>query len=292
MEGTVIRLESIVVGTDFTECSRVALLHARRIAQWSGAALHVVHVIEPAGSRAPGWAAVAVAPSGPQSDAAEAAFARWAAFRGGVPDSAGLEFEAIVAPRLDGLRRFVTTQAADLVVLGAFGERRPNVGLGTMASDAIRGLSTDVLVVRDDYEIPFRTVVAGIDFSDTSRRALATAAMLARGDGARLHAVHVVKAADGSTETGQRLGSEFGPALDALVDEVIPQGGGLEPVTCVFPYSGTRSGLLEFCACVDADVVVIGTRGHSNLRDTVLGSTAEKVLKDSACAVWACRARD
>jgi len=35
--------------------------------------------------------------------------------------------------------------------------------------------------------------------------------------------------------------------------------------------------------------VVVGTRGRTNLRDFVLGSTAEKVLRDSRIAVWACK---
>ncbi len=285
-------LKSIVVGLDFSDCSRVALTHARRIADWSGAALHAVHVVEPPGSRAPGWAAAAVAPSGPQPDPVAEAGTQWAAFRRKHPGLEGLEPQMIVAGRIDGLRQAAETHRADLLVLGAFGHRRPNVGLGTMASGAIRELPEDVLVVRDDFEGPFRTVVAGIDFSDTCRRALASAAMLARGEGARLHAVHVVRAADGSPETVERVSREFGPALEALVGEVVPTGNGPAVKLDVFPYAGTRSGLLEFCAVVNADVVAIGTRGRSNLRDVVLGSTAEKVLRDSACAVWASKPRD
>ena len=52
-----------------------------------------------------------------------------------------------------------------------------------------------------------------------------------------------------------------------------------------------RSGVLEFAALVNADVVAVGTRGRSNLRDVVLGSTAEKVLRDSVCAVLAVKPR-
>lgn len=285
-------LSSIVVGLDFSECSRVALTHAQRIAGWSGAALHAVHVVEPPGSRAPGWAVAAAAPSGPQPDPVAEARAQWAAFREGHSGLDGIELEMPVAGRLDGLRQAAETHRADLIVLGAFGHRRPNVGLGTMATGAIRELPNDVLVVRDDFEDPFRTVVAGVDFSDTCRRALASAAMLARGDGARLHAVYVVRAHDGSPETVERVRGEFGPPLESLVEEVVPAGGGQVAKVDVFPYAGTRSGLLEYCAVVNADVVAIGTRGRSNLRDVVLGSTAEKVLKDSACAVWASKPRD
>ena len=66
---------------------------------------------------------------------------------------------------------------------------------------------------------------------------------------------------------------------------------GLEVHAKVFPYSGYRSGVLEFAALVNADLVAVGTRGRSNLRDLVLGSTAEKVLRDSVCAVLAAKPR-
>jgi nucleotide-binding universal stress UspA family protein len=39
-------LTSIVVGLDFSECSRVALGHAQRIASWAGAQVHPVHVVD------------------------------------------------------------------------------------------------------------------------------------------------------------------------------------------------------------------------------------------------------
>ena len=41
MEG----LESIVVGLDFSHCSRAALAHAQRVASWAGAQVHPVHLV-------------------------------------------------------------------------------------------------------------------------------------------------------------------------------------------------------------------------------------------------------
>jgi nucleotide-binding universal stress UspA family protein len=40
------RLKSILVGVDFSECSKAALQQAARMAKWNGATLHVLHVIE------------------------------------------------------------------------------------------------------------------------------------------------------------------------------------------------------------------------------------------------------
>jgi len=66
------------------------------------------------------------------------------------------------------------------------------VGMGTLASACVRSVQTDVLIVRDTYRDPFHTVVAGIDFSSTSRRALEMAALIAHGEGAKLYAAHIV----------------------------------------------------------------------------------------------------
>ena len=132
------------------------------------------------------------------------------------------------------------------------------------------------------------SILVGIDFSDCSRSALSHALRIGRAWGAAVTAVHVVPAPDGTTATQARLAAEYGPALEAIVAESrLPAG--LQPRQEIFPYAGRRSGLLEFGAVVNADLVAIGTRGRTNLRDVVLGSTAEKLLRDSVCAVWAAK---
>jgi len=50
---------------------------------------------------------------------------------------------------------------------------------------------------------------------------------------------------------------------DAFVNENQVQYPGLEMHAKVFPYSGYRSGVLEFAALVNADLVAVGTRGRA-----------------------------
>lgn len=171
-------------------------------------------------------------------------------------------------------------------MLGAVGATRPNTGMGTVASGCIRGVPTDVLVVRDNYREPFHTIAVGIDFSENCRPALESAAFVAHHEGARLHAVHV---APGNSDSYARLRDELGPQLQAFVTTATDLYPGLDVRCHVYPYSGHRSGILEYAALVNADLVVVGTRGRSNLRDVALGSTAEKVLRDSVVAVWAAK---
>ena len=281
-------LASIVVGLDFSECSRVALGHAQRVASWAGAQVHPVHVVDAPVDEMPEEAALTVMQRGIREGLVEDARKRWDAFVEGSPGASDLRLDVCVAHRLVGIRQQLDHHKADLLVLGAFGEQRPSVGMGTLASACVRSVPTDVLIVRDNYRDPFRTVVVGIDFSATCQRALEAASLMAHGEGAKLYAAHVVPA---QVETFAQLRNELGPDLNAFVNETTRKYPGLDVHARVFPYSGHRSGVLEFAALVDADLVAVGTRGQSNLRDVVLGSTAEKILRDSVCAVWAAKPR-
>jgi nucleotide-binding universal stress UspA family protein len=63
----------------------------------------------------------------------------------------------------------------------------------------------------------------------------------------------------------------------------------LKPTFEVADCGGHRSGIVDAAARVHADLIVLGTRGRSTLRDILLGSTAEKVLRESRCSVLAVR---
>lgn len=279
------RLASIVVGIDFSDSSWVALEHAARIARWFGASLYAVHVVE-TGDLPRSFATPTPLQQGIRAGLQDEVRRRWSAFTRGLVDADEVPLDVSFGSRFGGIHRYVLERGADLLVLGAVGHARPNVGLGTLASGCIRSVPADVLVVRDDFHGPFRTAVVGVDFSATSGRALETGAMLAAKEAAILRAVFVVPDAQGaamppSQDVDQELEMFTRAATDAWPD--------LEVRCDVYPHTGHRSGLLEFATVVHGDIVVVGTRGRTNLRDVMLGSTAEKVLRDSLIAVLACK---
>jgi nucleotide-binding universal stress UspA family protein len=279
------KLSSIVVGIDFSDSSWVALGHAARIARWADASLHGVHVVE-TGDLPRSFATLTPLQQGIRASLQDEVRRRWSVFARGAVDVDEVPLDVSFGSRSGGIHQHVLDRGADLLVLGAVGHARPNVGLGTLASGCIRGVPADVLVVRDDFHGPFRTVVVGVDFSETSGRTLETGAMLAARESAILRAVFVVPDAQGAAmpppqDVEQELEMFTRAATDAWPD--------LEVRCDVYPHTGHRSGLLEFATVVHGDIVVLGTRGRTNLRDVVLGSTAEKVLRDSLIAVWACK---
>ena len=130
-----------------------------------------------------------------------------------------------------------------------------------------------------------KTIVAAIDFSDSTEKVLAAAAAQARAFGAALHVVHVLEPEPAYTAYGFTP-DEF-PAMHVFQDEARKRAKvRLEEVSATAP--GARAELLEgsplpsvldFVKKVDADLVVLGTHGHGRMAALLLGSVAEGMVR-------------
>lgn len=293
---------SIVVGTDFSPCSAVALSQALRIATWSHASLHAVHVIDTTVVMEPG-ASLSEFQQAVRASLTDAALSAWRDFAAGIPGAAEITVEITPNNRVAGVLEHARGTRADLLVLGAFGARRPDVGFGTLATACVRTSLTDVLLVRDTQRGPFRAVVAGIDFSAASLKALYRAAAIATHEGAELHALHLLEAPwhrlgypalepKWLTENQQAYRQRAERMLADFTRPVVTANPGLR-LRVVCEDSGThRHGIADYATKAGADLTVLGTRGRTNLRDILLGSTAERVLAESSCSVLAVTAAD
>ncbi|HKJ71311.1 MAG TPA: universal stress protein [Gammaproteobacteria bacterium] len=137
-------------------------------------------------------------------------------------------------------------------------------------------------------------ILAPVDQSDPARGAARAAAELAVKFGAELHLLHVV--------TPQLIYAEW-PELvmppEDLTAEMLEQCrrylDGLEAeltglgasVTVHCEESAMRpfAAISQFARDLPADLVVIGSHGRTGLRHTLLGSTAEKVVRKAPCPV-------
>ena len=290
-------LTSIVVATDFSPCSAVAVAQAIRIGSWARATVHVVHVIDTVVVIELEHALSSMQQNIRNSLIDDATLA-WKSFATTIPGASDLPVEVVINNRIVGILGCAREHNADLLIVGAFGHSPPDLGMGTVASACVRKSASNVLLVRDTQPGAFNSIVAAVDFSDTSALALVRAADFAAGENATLHAVHIFEAPwqqvnYGRPQTAEthRLQADYRDQLVARLHEFVKPAAAAYPnlrlqVSCHDSF-GHRSGIVEFARSVTADLIVLGTRGRTNLRDILLGSTAEEALHESHCSVLA-----
>ncbi|MCC6678566.1 MAG: universal stress protein [Phycisphaerales bacterium] len=287
------RLRSIVVGVDFSEASAVAMRQAQRLALWSTATVHPVHVAFPPVEFVPDPVFYPL-PMVPAEDVVADAKAAWAEFGKDVPGRAALGLEIIVGQPLAELQRFAKERGADLIIVGA--SQASGRGVGTFAAACVRHPACKVLIVRESTPGVFRRMVVGVDFSDNSARALEAAARFAAQDSADVRIVHIfsppwkrsrARATDALSDEQfrERYRDALKGHLRAFCEKTVAEMAYLRPRYEVHEDDSPGRGLLA--AIAGADLVVVGTHGRSNLREFLLGRTTDRVLREAACSILA-----
>jgi len=143
--------------------------------------------------------------------------------------------------------------------------------------------------------VTFKTLLCPVDFSPHSHRAFHYAAAVASWYRSALTVLHVVPGAS-SAIAGYGLILPPAPSLAetaegraALTDEVRRFIGaaspGESPVDIAIREGTATTEILNHAESIHADLVVIGTHGRSGITRLVLGSVAEKVLRQSPVPV-------
>lgn len=141
----------------------------------------------------------------------------------------------------------------------------------------------------------FKRILAPVDGSQASVKALVAALQLARETGARVMLLHVIDALDVLS-----YGDAYGPYLSDLEriardagEKVLTDCGeiarsaGIEAESRLVHTAGTRFGTTVAKAAEDwkADAVVIGSHGRRGFSRFVMGSGAEDVARSSSIPV-------
>jgi len=288
------KLNTILVGVDFSECSRCALEQAVRLARWNNASLNVIHVMDSSALDS------SMASLQPELDEMrwlnrEHAIGRLADWtkEAGAPD--GHSREVISGAPLDVLLQETRSRRPDLLVLGITGDSLLPYGAGTMATKALRKSATKVLLVKQSHPQPFQRIVACVDFSETSREVVKHALRVAGMDQAELHFLHVFQAEWNNWTSLAQLSAlvNFEKNYRAILENNLRQFADVPSETPAF-YSVTQAkthghGIAEYCRSVDADLLILGTRGRTTLKYMLLGSTVERLLKEIPCSVLVVR---
>ena len=283
-----LRLERILCPVDFSEPARRALQHAGAIARWYRARLSVVHVlptfVPPTGGLTP------VAPD-PLPGLILLDPARREPLERNLDElvaplrSGGAEVrvELVEGAVVDQVLERASAVDADLIVIGtegAGGVKR--LLLGSVAEPVLERAPCPVLTVGlpaggrpADEPVLFRRIVCGIDFSQTSLRALEYALSLAQEAEARVTLLHAGD--DGGRGALERL-ERLRPADSADWAHVE-----LQVAT-----GRAADAILRAATDLSADLAVVGAHGQKSALGR-LGSTTHQIVRAAPCPVLTVR---
>lgn len=275
--------------TDFSETARWALRHAAHLAEQYDADLHLLHVAE----------------------VTDGYYAREPAYQERLEDRvralvAGLDAEALRVTHLidagevaaEGILDYAQGHAADLIVLGTHGRRGlRRLFAGSVAEEVVRRAPCPVLIVRKQDPSPEHLVdgvLVPLDLSEASRAALPFAKSLTKHyDGSRLHALHVFEDLDlppiygdlenplmkAFPEIREKVTGELQDWLDAAEGPSVP-------TTCAVESGPTEATILEYVETHGIDLLVLTAQGRSGLERLLLGSTAERLMRQAPVPVF------
>lgn len=286
---------SILAATDLSAPARHAAERAAHIAQETGAALTLMHVL-------PGnsldtlrqWLGAGSAVVAEMEQQARQQLDKLAAdLRQQRRNQVHVQAVYTCGNVLDEIGREVHARHADLLVLGARGEsflRR--LVLGTTSERLLRRTTRPVLVVRQAAHARYRRALCAVDFSRWSPHVVATARTVA--PHARLLLFHAWQVpfeeklrfagvdADTIEHYRRRTRAEVTRQMHALAD-----AAGLEPSAwepCVAEGDPSQR-LVEHEQLHDCDLVILGKHGRSATEDLLLGSVTKHVLAEGSADV-------
>jgi nucleotide-binding universal stress UspA family protein len=136
----------------------------------------------------------------------------------------------------------------------------------------------------------FKNVVWATDGSAHADRALQYAKNLVQRDGGTLHVTHIVEILMGARVAGQNANVNE-PEIEAKIKDQGRQAEH-EGLQVKFHFLAGNDGAIsrliaDEAAAAQADVIVVGTRGHSAVVATVVGSVTQRLLHVAGCPVLA-----
>ena len=168
--------------------------------------------------------------------------------------------------------------------------------MGPLASRCVRHCPIDVLLVQERQLEPFDSIVACVDFSESSIHAAHRAAEIAVQDGALLELLHVYQTpTDVVMQVGgpgvERQSSDTSEVdrdlrgqLEALSGELRRTYGGAEICVTVEECSATAGGIVRRLEKLNADLLVLGTPARASLKSRVIDTTAERLIYRVPCS--------
>jgi nucleotide-binding universal stress UspA family protein len=294
--GAMLTLNKILVPYDFSSCAAQALKRAYRLAERSGAELHLLFVVQLHGE-AYGLTSF---PPGYTEEVLERLKELVRQHAGGeppVPTVYRVVRDVAAGPPI---LNYAESHDIDLIVMGTHGRRGLRRFLmGSVAEEVVRLSNCPVLTLREreSETASDLSILVPIDFSDHSLDALRYAAYLAEMEGARLDLVHVIEEAmhPAFYNTGVLSVYDVQPDLDAVAHQYrrrlyrVADGPACEFRYEAIPGHPARENV-RYDEAHGSDVIVLATHGLTGMDHFFIGSVAEHVVRTAPCPVFTVKA--
>jgi len=192
---------------------------------------------------------------------------------------------------------YIEEADVDLVAMGTQGRTGlKRFVLGSVAEHVLRASPVPTLITRvgDDEPptLPYRNVLVPTDGSECASGAVDHALAIAGATDATVHAINVVDTEAYKRASGSVLPSDYVDILEHSGKEATAgvveraEDAGLDVRAAVLE-GRPSDGIVAYAADNDIDAVVMGTHGRSGLDRFLLGSTTERVIRQSDLPVVA-----
>ena len=276
------RIRTILFPTDFSDASNQAFPYAASLAKAFGATLILLHV-DGTG----------------EDDGRGAATLEEAAKLDGIAETVRVKMKDKLPSH--HIIELAKKQHCDLIVMATHGH--PAILQfflgGSTAEEVVRGSRVPVLIVKTDSDEPappftgrLKEILFPTDLSQVSESAFTIAATFAKKFEARLFVLHVI---DEDSIKFYHLAENADDGLmkervEEFVKSHMASLPGADAIDSIHIREGNaESEILEFARENGIDVIAMATHGHSGIREDLLGSTTDQVIRQARCPVLALR---
>lgn len=287
--------QNIIVATDYSDSSKVALLQAHKISRESGARLLAFHAISP--RELENFAIYYTVDRAPLVEEAREFLERW------VEEILG-EGHGVTCQVREGIPHHevaALTQetATGLLVIGSKDHAEDPDRSGKFAIKCLRFMTIPVLLAREGSDYPYSRIDALVDFSVATEYVMKATDRIVGSNDSEVHVVHATSPpwlhpprfrilADPTGQEEQK--AQYREILQGQLESVCEKFRELlpsNPTTTVLEDEYLERAILNHLEDSRTGLAIVGRTGEGakGIKTDFLGGTAEAILRFSACSV-------
>lgn len=133
-----------------------------------------------------------------------------------------------------------------------------------------------------------KTILVPIDFSKSSEYAAKVASKIAQKSKSKIYLLHIVEIPTGGADMGSRSNFSIPESMlylrkirDRILEFKSQFFSENQEVNYVVRVQNPYEGIIAYAEKINTDLIVMGSKGHSNFEEIFIGSNTEKVVRKS-----------